>query len=42
MSLKLVPDDPIDTNLSLVQKMAWHQTGDKALSEPIVDKFTDT
>ena len=39
--LKFVPSDPIDNNTALVQIMAWRQTGDKPLSEPIMGKFTD-
>ena len=33
ISLKFVPKDPIDYNLVLVQIMAWHQPGDKLLSQ---------
>ena len=32
---------PIDTNLALVQIMAWSRIGDKPLSEPILIQFTD-
>ena len=34
--LKFVPKDPIENNAALVQIMAWHQTGDKPLSEPMM------
>ena len=36
MSLKFVPKDPIDNNPALIQIIAWHQTGDKPLSEPMM------
>ena len=32
--LKFVPKGPIDSIPALVQTMAWHQTGNKPLSEP--------
>ena len=31
MSLKFVPDDPVDNNPALVQVMAWRRTGDNPL-----------
>ena len=34
-SLKFVPKATIDPKSGLVQMMAWHQTGDKPLSEPM-------
>ena len=34
ISLKFVHTGPIDTNLGLVQIMAWHRTGDKPLFGP--------
>ena len=34
--LKFVPEGPIDNNTTLVQIMAWRQTGDKPLSEPMM------
>ena len=34
--LKFVPKGPIDNNSTLVQLMAWHQTGDKPLFEPVM------
>ena len=32
---------PIDNKPSLVQIMAWHQTGAKPLSQPLMAQFTD-
>ena len=42
ISLNFVPKGPIDNNPALVQIMAWHQIGDKPLSEPMLTQFTDT
>ena len=39
ISLKFVPNGPIDNNTALVQIMAWHRAGDKPLPEPM--QFTD-
>ena len=36
ISLMFVPGGPIDNMTALVQIMAWHQTGDKPLSEPML------
>ena len=36
ISLKFVPKDPIDNIPALVQIMAWRQSGDKPLSEPMM------
>ena len=36
MSLKLVPKGTINNNPSLVQIMAWHRSGEKPLSEPMM------
>ena len=36
ISLKFVPEGPINNILAMVQLMAWHQTGDKPLSEPMM------
>ena len=36
ISLKFVPEGPIDNIPALVQIMAWRQTGDKSLSEPMM------
>ena len=41
ISLKFVPMHPIDNKSSLVQVMAWHQTGDKPLPGPIMTQFID-
>ena len=39
--MKYVLVGPIDNNPALVQMMAWHQTGAKPLSEPMVVQFND-
>ena len=39
--LLLVPRSPIDNKPALVQVMAWHRTGNKPLSEPVLTQFTD-
>ena len=36
ISLKFVPKGPINNIPALVRIMAWHQSGDKPLSEPMV------
>ena len=36
ISLKIVPKDQINNIPALVQIMAWHQPGDKPLSEPMM------
>ena len=36
ISLKFVPKGPIDNIPALVQIMAWHRSGDKPLSEPMM------
>ena len=36
ISLKIVPEGPIDNIPALVQRMAWRQLGDKPLSEPMM------
>ena len=41
ISLKFVARSPIDSKAALVQVMAWRQTGDKPLSEPMLNRFTD-
>ena len=41
ISLKFVPNGPIDNNPALVQVMAWRRIGDKPLSEPMLTRFTD-
>ena len=40
-SLKFVPSSPIYNEPALVQVMAWRQTGDKPLLEPMLTHFTD-
>ena len=39
ISLKFVPRGPIDNMSALVQLIAWHQTGEKPLSEPLLTHF---
>ena len=41
ISLKFVPKGPINDSTALVQVMAWRQTGDKPLSEPMLTQFTE-
>ena len=41
ISLKFVPKGPINKKPELIQKMAWHQAGNKPLSEPMMVYFTD-
>ena len=41
ISLKFVPEDPIDNEAALVQVMAWHRTDVKPLPEPMLTQFTD-
>ena len=41
ISLKYAPTGQIDSNSVLVQVMAWCQTGDRPLSEPMLTQFTD-
>ena len=41
ISLKIVPMNPIDNKLALVQVMAWCQTGDKPLPEPVMTLLID-
>ena len=36
ISLKFVTRGPVDKNASMVQIMAWHRTGDKPLSKPLM------
>ena len=36
ISLKFVPEGPINNNPALVQIMAWHRPGDKPLCEPMM------
>ena len=39
ISLKFVPNGPINNIPALVQIMAWRRPGDKPLSEPMVVSF---
>ena len=41
ITVKFVPRSPIDNKPALVQVMAWPQTGDKPLPEPMLTQFTD-
>ena len=41
VSLKFVPRSSIDNKLVLVQVMAWRRIGDKPLSGPMLNRFTD-
>ena len=41
ISLKFVPNGPIDKKSALVQVMARRRTGDKPLPEPMLDESTD-
>ena len=41
ISLKFVPKVQINIIPALVQIMAWHQIGNKPLSEPMLTRFTD-
>ena len=41
ISLKFVSDCPIDNDQSFVSIMAWRRTGDKPLSVPMRNRFTD-
>ena len=41
ISLKLVPNGPIDDNPALVKKIAWRRIGDKSLVLPMLARITD-
>ena len=41
ISLKFVPNSPIDNKPAFVQAMAWLRTGDKPSPEPILAQFPD-
>ena len=41
ISLKFVPSSPINNKATLVQVIAWHQTGNKPLPELMLAQFTD-
>ena len=40
-SLEFFPKHPFDNKSTLLQIMAWRQTGNKPLSDPILTHFTD-
>ena len=42
VSLKYIPWDPIVGKSALAQAIAWHQTWDKPLPEPMLTQFNDT
>ena len=39
ISFKFVPKDPINNIPALIQVMAWHQSGNKPLSEPMMEIY---
>ena len=41
ISLKFVPNGPINNIPALAQIMAWHQPGENLLSEPMMTYFAD-
>ena len=41
ISLKFAPKSPTDNNSALAQVIAWRQTGDKPLPEPVLTQFID-
>ena len=41
ISLKFVPRSTINNKPALAQVMAWRQTGDKPLLEPMLTQFSD-
>ena len=41
ISLHLIPKGLIKNKSALVQVMAWRQTGDEPLPEPMLTQFTD-
>ena len=41
ISLKFDPKIPFDNKSALVWVMAWYQTGDKPLPEPMLIQFTE-
>ena len=42
ISLKFVPNGPIDNTSASVQVVAWRRAGDKPLPEAMMTQFTDT
>ena len=41
ISMKYVPEEPIDNTSGFVQAMAWWRASDKPFLEPILTQFTD-
>ena len=41
ISLKFVPEGPINNIPALVLMMAWRRIGDKPLSEPMLTRYND-
>ena len=41
ISLKYVPGSPIDNKPALVHAMAWRQSGDEPLPQPMMTQFID-
>ena len=41
VSMKCIPESPVNKKSALVQVMAWLRTGDKPLPEPMMTKFHD-
>ena len=41
ISLKFIPNGPINYKSALVQVVAWRPTGEKPLPESMLTKFTD-
>ena len=41
ISLKFIPNGPIDYKSALVQVVAWHRPGEKPLPESMLTQFTD-
>ena len=41
ITLKFVPEDPIDNEPALILVMAWHKTGHNPLPEPMLTKIID-
>ena len=41
ISLKVVPEGPINNKVALVQVMAWHHIGVKPLPGPVFAQFID-
>ena len=42
IKMKFISIGPINNIPALVQKMAWHRSGNKPLSEPVIALFGDT